>query len=93
MISLILAAAVAATDAPALPLDMAATAAKARVASAQTCPAVPTPVRECANNLPCAKAELQRITQVHRQCMAAWQRVLACAASGIPVDVCIGGGQ
>jgi len=54
MIALVLAAAVAASDAPLGAVDMAATAAKVQADIKRMCPWVPIKVVECNNALPCS---------------------------------------
>ena len=88
MIALVLAAAVAASDAPLGAVDMAATVAKVQADMKRICPWVPIKVVECNNALPCAKAELKRVMELHNRCNDSIRRILACTASGVPVDVC-----
>ncbi|MGL6587681.1 hypothetical protein ACSZOO_23830, partial [Aeromonas hydrophila] len=52
------------------------------------CPWVPIKVVECNNALPCSKAELKRVMELHNRCNDSLRRILACTASGVPVDVC-----
>ena len=91
MIALVLAAAVAASDVPLGAVDMAATVAKVQADMKRMCPWVPIQVMECNNVLPCSQAELKRVMELHQRCNHAQRRILACTASGVPVDVCIQG--
>ena len=88
MIVLLLAAAVATSDAPLGAVDMASTAAKVQADIKRMCPWVPIKVVECNNVLPCSKAELKRVMKLHQRCNDSLRRILACTASGIPADVC-----
>lgn len=82
---LVLATAVAASDAPLGTVDMAA---KVQFDIKQMCPWVPIQVRECNNSNPCTKAELKRVMELHQNCNDSLRRILACTASGVPADVC-----
>ena len=88
MIVLVLAAAVAASDPPLGALDMATMAAKVQADIKRMCPWVPIKVLECNNVLPCSRAELKRVIELHQRCNDSLRRILACTASGVPVDVC-----
>jgi hypothetical protein len=89
ILALALAATIAAPGAPAAAVDAAATAAKVELNMKRLCPWVPIQVQECNNSYPCAQEELQRVISLNQRCNDNLKRVLACSASGTPVDVCI----